>query len=530
MANIRTAKKAGKSFEMAFSAAFSGASGVCFLILSLLLLGMTSISALYEIVGGPPLLKKSLSGYALGVCTVALLGRVGGGIYAKAADVGADLAGKSYKLDEDDPRNPGVVADNVGDNIGDIVGAGSDLISSLAGAVCATTVTMMKLDGGVSLYFPLLVFAAAVLVSLLAIKISFVLTNVDSKDNVLRVLKGQCFMGTLLGVPVIFALCGFFLPGNEVADQGVKPSISANSASVSLLTGLFAGYILNIASEYFTSKEYYPVQEIAKSCHTGSVIDIIYGLALGQMSTVLSALILASAVYVSYTWAGKLGLALAAVGMLSIAPIICIGGFVSPIADNAASLSHFSQDQAAKHHVEQLHAAAKVVKSRERAYSVGCAAMTGLAVACAFTSECGIEFIDLLHPVQLAGLVVGAMVPYGFSAQVLRSVAQAALMVAEEIRKQLPDIMAGTKAPEYEACAEMCTTISLSAMIVPAVIALMLPVACGVVLGPLGMSGLLFGIIISGVQLGTSLVNSGVAWDNAMKIIEGTPHITGSTR
>ncbi len=359
--------------------------------------------------------------------------------------------------------DPGIVADYVGDNVGDVVGAGSDFFASIAESVCATMLLSCSapelLTAPESIYFPILVFSLGIFISILTVAISSRVTHGESTGQAQRILTNQPFVSAVLMTPVLLALCQYCLPA-EMQFTGETYITTKYQIFACSVFGLWGGYLVGLSSEYFTSHDYYPVQEVAKSCHTGSATDIIYGLALGYMSTIFPILILVVVIYVAFICAGMYGIAVATCGMLSTIGVMLSVTSCGPIADNAAGLAKMCNLDYASIQTEDIHRACKVVSAHGRSFAIGAATITALAIFGAFIARQGITAVDLLQPIEFSGLVIGAMLPYAFSAQILQSVSSAAVVLA--------------------------------------------------------------GIIVSGVQIGISFVNSGVAWDNAKNYIEGT--------
>ena len=534
IANVRTVKKARKDMEKAFLTTLRAGFAIGFSIVSLGVLSLVLIISSYmsSYITAQSTEKDygdlfmTITGYALGASVVALFGRVGGGIFTKAADVGVDLT--SGKGPEDVEKNPGIVADYVGDNVGDVVGTGSDLFASFAESVCATMVLSVSapvlLNEPQAIYFPILVFSAGIVVSMLTVAISSRVTHGESSEQVERILKNQPFVGAVLMTPILFALCQYCLP-DQIQFQGESYITTKHQIFACTVFGLWGGYLIGLSSEYFTSHDYYPVQEVAKSCHTGSATDIIYGLALGYMSTIFPIAILVVVIYISYICAAMYGVAVATCGMLSTLAIILSVSSCGPIADNASGLSKMCNLDYAAIQTEDLHTAAKAVSAHGRSFAIGSSTILALALFGAFTTRQGISIVDILQPIEFSGLIIGAMLPYAFSAQILQSVSRAAGVIEKEINDQKADIASRGGEPDYHKCIRICTSASLQGMIVPTLIVVGTPLIAGIIFGPVAICGVLAGTIVSGVQIGISFINSGVAWDNAKKYIEGMSFI-----
>ncbi len=530
IANVRTVKKARKEMEKAFLTVLRAGFAIGFSVISLGVLALTLVISCYmsAFLSDQSTAKDYsdlflyITGFALGASVVALFGRVSGGIFTKAADVGVDLT--TDKQPEDIDKNPGIIADYVGDNVGDVVGAGSDLFASFAESVCATMVLscsapeLMRMPQ--SFYYPLLVFSSGIFISILTVAIGSRVTHAESSGQAQRIMTNQPFVSAVLMTPVLLILSQYCLPA-QMQFAGESYVTTKYQVFACSLFGLWGGYLVGLSSEYFTSHDYYPVQEVAKSCHTGSATDIIYGLALGYMSTIFPIIILVVVIYVAFICAAMYGVAVATCGMLSTIGVMLSVTSCGPIADNAAGLAKMCNLDYAAIQTEDISAACKVVSAHGRSFAIGTATVTALALFGAFITRQGIAVVDLLQPIEFAGLVIGAMLPYAFSAQILRSVSSAAGIIEKEIKEQKSEITNRGGEPDYHKCIRICSIASLRGMIVPTVIVVGTPMVAGIVFGPVAICGLLAGIIVSGVQIGISFVNSGVAWDNAKKYIEG---------
>lgn len=535
ISNARTVKKARKSMEKGFKLAFMGGCGAGFSVTGLAVIGLTIMLGLYKSwmitktsnADEYDRLFMGLTGFAFGASIVSIFGRLGGGIFTKAADVGADLAGKAAKLEEDDFRNPGVIADFVGDNVGDVGGSGSAYFAGVTECSCAALLLSCNgielLQSPLAIYFPILALACAIPVSIISVWVTSTLTYADSRENVGRLLKNQTFTASVIMTPILLLISYICLP-DEIHFITHGFVSSKYQVFVCVFFGMWSGYLIGMSSEFFTSNDYYPVQEVAKSCHTGSATDIIYGLALGYMSTLFPILIMVAMIYISYICAGLYGIAMATIGILTSVPLGLSISCYGAIADNASGIASMCKIELAKSNTAALHAGTKVAAAHSRCYAVCGASMIALSLFAAFVNRHHILLVDVLQPIEFAGLIIGAMLPYAFSSQILKSVCDAAGEVEKEINSQLPKIMpeGNRKNIDYQNCVKICTIASEKALIIPTIIVLVVPLVAGILFGPLGLCGLLAGIIISGVQMGVSFVNSGVAWDNAMKYIEGT--------
>jgi len=462
---------------------------------------------------------------------VALFGRVGGGIYTKAADVGADLVGKvENALNEDDPRNPAVIADNVGDNVGDIAGMGSDLFGSFAEASCAAMVISSQSD---SLYndwaaacLPLALISGGIFVCFLTSFIATHLNPVRRESDVESALKKQIIFSTVFMTPVAYAMCHFFLPSTEFV-VSTASAVKSWHVFFCVCCGLWSGLIIGLVTEYYTSASYRPVREVAESCKTGAATNIIYGLALGYKSVIVPVFCIAVTIYVSYSLAAMYGIALAALGILStLSTGLAIDAY-GPICDNAGGIAEMAgMDEEIRVKTDALDAAGNTTAAIGKGFAIGSAALVSLALFGAFvTTTFGRDaVVDVLQPFTFAGILIGAMLPYWFSAMTMKSVGMAALEMVNEVRRQVreePGILTGEVDPDYERCIAISTDASLREMIAPGALVMLSPIITGFLFGVDCLAGLLVGALVSGVQMAISASNTGGAWDNAKKYIEG---------
>jgi K(+)-stimulated pyrophosphate-energized sodium pump len=529
--NVRTAVIARRSLPEAFRTAFNagavmgfGLAGIAIVGLVLVYLGLDALLQGVE----KHTVMEVLSGFALGGSSVALFARVGGGIYTKAADVGADLVGKiEAGIPEDDPRNPAVIADNVGDNVGDVAGMGADLFGSVAESTCAALVigAVAFQDNPPALFFPLAISAIGVLCSWIAV----MLTRVRTEADVENALRRSLLIATALLAVGIFIASRTLLPerftifGNVYTAWGVL---------FSALVGLMSGLLVGVTTDYFTSNRYRPVQQLADSAKTGAATVLINGLAVGYNSAVVPALLLALTAVVGYSLAGMYGVAIAALGMLgTIATALTIDAY-GPVADNAGGIAEMSGMGAeVRKRTDMLDAAGNTTAAIGKGFAIGSAALTALALFSAFITRAQ-EFapeLDVLHttslldPWVLAGLLVGGVLPFAFSALTMRAVGRAAFDMIEEVRRQfrsIPGLLEGRARADYRQCVDISTKASLREMIAPGLLVLGTPLLVGFLFGLKMLSGVLIGAIVSGVALATSMANSGAAWDNAKKYIE----------
>jgi inorganic pyrophosphatase len=483
-----------------------------------------------------------VAGFGLGGSSIAMFGRVGGGIYTKAADVGADLAGKVvHGIPEDDPRNPATIADNVGDNVGDVAGMGSDLFGSFGEASCAALVVIAasckfgadKADPTWhQLMYPLAISATGILVCLV---ISFVATHirpVRKESDVETVLKWQLALTTLFITIAVYFVSDWFL-GDEFYVKSVSNSAldlkgSSLKAAVCVWAGLWCGCLIGFITEYFTSHSYAPTREVARSCETGAATNIIYGLALGYKSAIIPVGLIGIVVWVTFTMLDMLGVALAALGMLSNLSTCLSIDVYGPVCDNAGGIAEMAELPSDVRDVtDALDAAGNTTAAIGKGFAIGSACLVGLALFGAYINRAELDAsrVSLLDPVVFALLLIGAMIPYWFSAMTMKSVGMAANEMVLEVKRQFDTIdgllegKPGVR-PDYARCIEISTRASLKEMIMPAVLIMTTPIIVGILFGHQGIAGLLSGAISSSIQLAISASNTGGAWDNAKKYVE----------
>ncbi len=500
-ANTRTAQAAGQGLEPAFRAAFSGGSVMGLMVVGLGALGVSSVYLLN------PGNLNVLTGFSLGASSIALFCRVGGGIYTKAADVGADLVGKvEAGIPEDDPRNPAVIADNVGDNVGDVAGMGSDLFESYVGCIVSALLLAVVWGGNQALPYVLGLVAAGILASILGI---FVVKVAKAKNAQLTLN-----MGTYLS-SVLLVIAAFLLGG--LLEKGIQ-------AFAAVVSGIAAGLLIGKLTEVYTSGQYRPVKEIAGACSTGAATNILSGLSYGMLSTVWPVLVLATAILVAYAFCGTFGIALAAVGMLATVGMVISVDAYGPVADNAGGIAEMSGQPAAVREVtDHLDQVGNTTAAIGKGFSIGSAALTALALFASYAMAADLTAIDILDPRVMAGLLIGGMLSFLFSALTISSVSRAANRMIDEVRRQLrefPGIMAGAQKPDYARCVDISTRAAIREMLLPGLIAIASPVAVGLLLGKAALAGLLAGATVTGVLLAIMMANSGGAWDNAKKHIE----------
>lgn len=534
-ANVKVTKQAAKSIDEAFVVAFKGGAVLGFALVGIGLFMLTVLIMVYRIAFLDEYAEftdylemfEAIAGYGLGGSSIALFGRVGGGIYTKAADVGADLVGKVVAgLEEDSIQNPGVIADNVGDNVGDIAGMGSDLFGSFAESTCAALVVgatskEIVFSQGAYYYYPLMITGSGIIVCIITSVFALTVMKPSSADKVENTLKWQLIISTVLMTPVLWGLSYTCLP-EVFYFAGTATECKYWYAFVCTASGLWSGLIIGIVTEYYTSNAYFPVQEVAESCRTGAATNIIFGLSLGFYSVVVPIICLAITIFVSFKFCDMYGIALAALGMLSTLSIgLTIDGY-GPIADNAGGIAEMCELDECRQITDALDAAGNTTAAIGKGFAIGSACLVALALFGAFVTRTNLGIVNILQPLQFAGLIVGAMLPYLFTAMTMKAVGKAAGEMIEEIQHQFANkkILEGVDEPDYQRCIAISTRSSLKHMIMPGFLVLLSPFFVGLFFGAEGVSGLLAGAIVSGIQLAIAFSNAGGAWDNAKKYVE----------
>ena len=533
-ANVRTTQAARTDLNRAMNVAFAGGSVMGMAVVGLALAGLSILIYIFsELSGGsyirenPDLMKsilKSVNGFAMGASSIALFSRVGGGIFTKAADVGADLVGKvEAGIPEDDPRNPATIADNVGDNVGDVAGMGADLFESYIGSV----ISAMILGGAILIsdqpdirlvFLPLLLAGIGILVSI----VSSFFVRVKPNGDPQKALNIGMFSAVTFMTLITYLVVDKFMP--SALSQGIF---------ISVLSGLIAGVLVGLLTEYFTSDKYKPVARIAQASTTGSATNMIAGVRVGMISTLGPILVISAAILIAYKSAGLYGVAIAAVGMLATTGIqLAIDAF-GPIADNAGGIAQMGGlPEEVRNRTDALDSVGNTTAAIGKGFAIGSAALTALALFAAFRASVNIDgytlnSIDLARPVVMVGLLLGAMLPFLFSAMVIGAVERAASAMILEVRRQFREIkglLEGKEEADYACCVDISTRAAIREMILPGVVALTAPVLVGFLGGAEMLGGLLAGVTVSGVLLALFMSNAGGAWDNAKKSIECGSH------
>jgi K(+)-stimulated pyrophosphate-energized sodium pump len=545
--NVRTTQAARTSLTKALEVSFTGGSVMGIGVASLAVIGLGGLFIILykffvgdssEVNGlGMEKVLEVLAGFSLGAESIALFARVGGGIYTKAADVGADLVGKvEAGIPEDDPRNPATIADNVGDNVGDVAGMGADLFGSYVATILATMVLGREIIaegtdnfGGISpILLPMVIAGIGLIASI--ISMFFVRIKGDHGDVQGALNRGN-WGSIIITLIACYPLTLWMLPEGILEIRGVE--FTAMHVFYAILLGSIVGAIMSTVTEYYTAMGKRPVQSIVNQSSTGHATNIIGGLSVGMESTVIPTLVLAAGIFISYELAGLYGVAIAAAGMMATTAMqLAIDAF-GPIADNAggiAEMAHLPEEVRGR--TDVLDAVGNTTAAAGKGFAIASAALTSLALFAAFCGVAGISSIDIYKANVLAGLFVGAMIPFIFSSLAIAAVGRAAMKMVEEVRRQfreIPGIMEGTAKPEYDKCVAISTEASIREMVAPGLIALLVPVAVGFTFGPEVLGGTLAGVTVSGVLMGIFMNNAGGAWDNAKKSFEKGAVINGKT-
>ncbi|MXS69809.1 sodium-translocating pyrophosphatase [Flavobacteriaceae bacterium W22] len=546
-ANVRTAEAAKTSLSKALKVSFTGGSVMGMGVAGLAVLGLGALYLIIKQIFAPnsPVdsheMEKTieiLTGFSLGAESIALFARVGGGIYTKAADVGADLVGKvEAGIPEDDPRNPATIADNVGDNVGDVAGMGADLFGSYVATVLATmvlgreTVSVDDFGGFTPILLPMLIAGTGILFSIIG---TFFVKISDNEGTSTSNVQNALNLGNWSSI-IITAIASYFLVTYLLPEKMVLRGFefTKNGVFGAIIVGLVVGTLMSIITEYYTAMGKRPVSSIVRQSSTGHATNIIGGLSVGMESTFLPIIVLAGGIYGSYLCAGLYGVAIAAAGMMATTAMqLAIDAF-GPIADNAGGIAEMSElAKEVRENTDILDAVGNTTAASGKGFAIASAALTALALFAAFVGIAGIDGIDIYKADVLAGLFVGGMIPFIFSSLAITAVGQAAMAMVEEVRRQfreIPGILEGKGEPEYQKCVAISTDASIKKMMLPGAIAIASPLLIGFIFGPEVLGGFLAGATVSGVLMGIFQNNAGGAWDNAKKSFEKGVDINGET-
>lgn len=512
-ANVRCANAAKSGIKKALDVAFSGGTVMGLCVVSLGVIGLTMLSVVFD------LNTEYITGFGLGASSIALFARVGGGIYTKAADVGADLVGKvEANIPEDDPRNPAVIADNVGDNVGDVCGMGADLFESYVGSIISAitlgSFLVSTVLGREALIYPLILAAIGIIASIIGI----FAVKMYKGDNPQKALNIGSFLSGIIALILSGLACNYFFKDLKLF--------------IPIVVGVCVGLLIGKITEIYTSSDYKSVKYMAEECKTGAATNIIAGLAVGMKSTVMPIILIVIGILIAYFGAGGsdnslIGLysiALSAIGMLSTTAITVAVDAYGPIADNAGGIAEMSGlDESIREITDKLDSVGNTTAAIGKGFAIGSAALTALALFASYTQAVNLEAINLLNPLTLVGVLVGGMLPFLFGALTMQSVGKAAGEMVSEVRRQFkekPGILEGTEKPEYSTCVEISTRAALREMIAPGIIAVLSPLVVGILLGKEALAGLICGGVVTGVMMAILMSNAGGAWDNTKKYIE----------
>jgi len=529
--NARTANAARKSINTGLRVAFSAGGVMGFVVVGL---GLAYISAWYFIMravfgtdaAADQQIASALITFGMGASAFALFARVGGGIFTKAADVGADLVGKvEVGIPEDDPRNPAVIADNVGDNVGDVAGMGADLFESYVGAILSCVALSVSAGfGSKGMIVPLVLSAIGIFAAIIGSFFVRTKENTDQKTLLMALRRGTWISSAIIAVASFF-LVKYTIGGMEAC----KNFAGIPGPYIAILLGLLAGVLIGYFTEYFTSDSYKPTRKLADTSVTGSATIIIGGISLGMVSTIVPVVIVGVAIVLAFNFSGLFGIGLAAVGMLSTLGITLATDAYGPIADNAGGIAEMAHlEPEVRERTDALDSLGNTTAATGKGFAIGSAALTALALIASFVDQVkltGFELdLSVMNPYVMVGIFVGSVLPFIFAALTMESVGKAAQSIVVEVRRQFKEIagiMEGKADPDYAACVNLCTKSAQKEMILPSVLAILSPIVCGFFLGVNGVAGVLLGSTVTGFILAVMLSNAGGAWDNAKKYIEG---------